>query len=248
MLRTTIGGGSMYLSFPLFLLVHLMFIELLLNRIVTPLLGLPKLATTNYIILDRHQIEGLSRFDKFNCLFCGYANGTSVLLNEKICQLAERRKELEDLDLPNKNISFIIATLFLPFLIIVQFIGVNIIYDFLVSRPLYMHRTKTKDIKHKILSNSIVNIYNQNTVLDSLILHSKVTGLRLIEALEQIESSWCPIRHRKTGEDVHYPLHHQNFHEPDDLEAMKNSLYLNGTVSSKNPKVKMKNPVYPIDQ
>lgn len=248
LLRVTIGGGSMYLSFPSFIFSHLVFIEILFNRILTPLLGLQKLKTTDYIVLDRHQIDGLSRFDKFNCVFCGYANGISVLLNEKICQLAERRKELENTDLPYKDFSFMIAAAFLPFLIIGQYLGINIIYDILVSRPLYMHRTRAKDIKHKLLNKSFANIFNQNTVLDRIILHSKVTVIRLIEALEQIESSWCPIKHKKTGQDVHYPLHHQNFYEPDDLEKMKNSLYLNGTVSNKKPVMTIKNPVYPIDR
>jgi hypothetical protein len=247
-LRVTIGGGSMYLSLPLFLFAHLVFIELLLNRILTPLLGLQKLKTTNYIVLDRHRIKGLSRFDKINCVFCGYANGISVLLNEKICQIAERRKELGSFSSSFNILLSIILAVFLPFLVIVKFAGMDIIYDILVSRPLYMHRTRTKDIKRKVLSTGSADIFNQNTLFDMLILHSKIIVIRLIEALEQIESSWCPIKHKKAGEDVRYPLHHRNFFEPDDLEEMRRTLYRNGTVSDKKPLVEITNPVYPSDR
>ncbi len=247
-LRVTIGGGSMYLSLPLFLFAHLVFIELLLNRILTPLLGLQKLKTTNYIVLDRHRTKGLSRFDKLNCVFCGYANGISVLLNEKICQLAERKKELGSFSPSYNIVLFIIVAVFLPFMVVVKFAGMNIIYDILVSRPLYMHRTRTKDIKRKILSTGSADMFNQNTLFDMLILHSKIIVIRLIDALEQIESAWCPLKHKKVGENVKYPLHHRNFFEPDDLEAMRSSLYLNGTVSDKKPLVEIKNPAYPLDR
>jgi hypothetical protein len=178
-------------------------------------------------------------------VFCGYANGISVLLNEKICQMAERRKELGSFS-PSCNILlFIIVAVFLPFLVIVKFAGMNIIYDILVSRPLYMHRTRTKEIKHKILSTGSAAVFNQNTLFDMLILHSKIIVIRLIEALEQIESSWCPLKHKKAGAGVKDPLHHRNFFEPDELEKLRRSLYRNGTVSNKKPLVKITNPVYP---
>src|SRR3989344_2204154 len=45
------------------------------HRICFPLYGLPYVKRKNYIRLDRYKLPYLTRWDKFNCLYCEYANG-----------------------------------------------------------------------------------------------------------------------------------------------------------------------------
>ncbi len=243
--KATVGGGSMYFSIPLFLMLHLIFIEIILQRIITPLLGLPKLDTKNYIILDRHQIAGLSGFDKFNCLFCGYANGTSVLLNEKISQLMTYEKPSGLLDRLKMGMTVLLIALFFPFFLILELSGVDILYGLLISRPLSMHRTTTKEVKIQIEQQKFST--SQWGWASYLLKHQKIANIRLISALEQIESSWCPLQHNKNGSNIKYPHHHKNFFTGDQIEEMREKLLADGTVSDKKPTRKVKTFVYPIE-
>jgi len=40
-----------------------------------PLYGINKVKRRNYIIIDRHHLHYLNIFEKFHCVYCGYANG-----------------------------------------------------------------------------------------------------------------------------------------------------------------------------
>ncbi len=244
-LKTTVGGGSMYFSIPLFFILHLIFIEIILQRIITPLLGLTKLPTKNYIILDRHQTSGLSGFDKFNCVFCGYANGTSVLLNEKISQLMTYEKPSGFSDRIKMGVAVLLIALFFPIFLILELSGVDILYGILISRPLSMHRTTTKEVGIHI-DRQEFNA-SQWGWASYLIKYQKIANIRLISALEQIESSWCPLQHNKNENNIKYPDHHENFFNGDQLEEMREKLLADGTVSDKKPTRKIKTLVYPIE-
>ncbi len=45
------------------------------HRICFPLYGLPLVRRQDYIRLDRYKLPYLSPMEKFNCLYCEYANG-----------------------------------------------------------------------------------------------------------------------------------------------------------------------------
>ncbi len=233
LLRTIAGGGSMYFSIPLFILFHFVGIEIFFQRIVTPLLGLAKTPSRHYIILDRHQIEGLTLFDKFNCLFCGYANGIAVLLNEKVEQLIAYEGK--------PNISHFIKTvlviffmvIFLPLFYIIEFLGIEIIYGILVSRPLGMHRTTPGEISSSLMKQSFAT--DPESIFSRYLLRYKVVSIRLLALLEQIESSWCPLKHLKAGKEFHYPEHHKNFYNAYEIEKMRKVLQTTGTVSEMKP-------------
>ena len=45
------------------------------HRICFPIYGIPYLQRSRYIKIDRHRLSYLNILEKFNCLYCGYANG-----------------------------------------------------------------------------------------------------------------------------------------------------------------------------
>jgi hypothetical protein len=47
-----------------------------------PILGIPKVTRSKYIRLDRTKLAYLNGLQKFNCLYCGYANGLIAYVRE----------------------------------------------------------------------------------------------------------------------------------------------------------------------
>lgn len=58
----------------LFILFLDIWIEIY-HRIAFPLCGMKYIRRRDYIKIDRHKLSYLHIFQKFNCLYCGYANG-----------------------------------------------------------------------------------------------------------------------------------------------------------------------------
>ncbi len=233
LIRTAAGGGSMYFSIPLFILFHLFGIEIFFQRIVTPLLGLEKTPSRHYLIIDRYQIKGLPLFDKFNCVFCGYANGITVLFNEKIEQMAAYGDEPGIVHFVKEALIIFSMIMFYPFFYIIAFFGIEIIYDILVSRPLRMHRTTSEEISSNLKQKGFCAGRKGMSV--RFLRRQKVVAIRLLAVLEQIESSWCPLKHIAKGKDLHYPEHHKNFFEAHEIEKMRKVLQTTGTASEMKP-------------
>jgi hypothetical protein len=230
LLRVLVGGGSMYLSIPMFFLVHFLGHHLLLRRLLAPLLQLPQVEAKNYIILDRHKIDGLHWFDKGNCLFCGWANGLSMLM---YAWLAEFDK-VEDEFTPGQKIAAGAASaVFLPAIALAEGLGIQVIYNILVSRPLGMRRMSLRESLAQAREAGFARQYRG--LARALLRYQKSVDLRLENALEQIESSWCPLKHLDERPEVVYPPHHKNFFRPDQIEEMKETLRTVGTVSERKP-------------
>ncbi len=47
----------------------------LYQAVCFPVYGLKKVRRSDYLVFDRHQLAYLNPFEKFNCLYCSYANG-----------------------------------------------------------------------------------------------------------------------------------------------------------------------------
>lgn len=47
-----------------------------------PVYGIKKVPRSDFIALDRHNLQYLNWFEKFNCAYCGYANGLAGYLRE----------------------------------------------------------------------------------------------------------------------------------------------------------------------
>jgi hypothetical protein len=134
-----------------FIFLHLTAIIVLYKWILTPFFKLRRLRIRDFILLDRHKIEGMCLFDKINCEFYGYANGTARIWNEEIDELA-------DADYAERH-----------------------------SPPVRFILRLTKAYASSLAMN-----------------------------LEQIESSWCPLKHGERAGNV-YSDHHENFFPQDKL-------------------------------
>lgn len=227
--RTIVGAFSMYLCVPFLVISHLTSSLILYQWVVRPLFGTKRIAWKDYIIIDRHRIEGIPAFDRFNCMFCGYANGVCTLLNKELDQF-----DAIEGDIPiGKQILLVFAlVLMIPWGLISE-LSHQIIYNILVSRPLGMHRVSSKE------AGAILDEYGYASQFSPITRHfvrsAKSSALRFAMALEQIESSWCPLTHFERREGIVYPDHHKRFFGPDEIEQMRQTLLTEGTVSPRKP-------------
>jgi len=67
--RCLVGGASMYLSIPAFIVLDLTQIVVLFQWVLRPLFGLPRVRRADHVVLDRGRIEHLIWLDRFNCQF-----------------------------------------------------------------------------------------------------------------------------------------------------------------------------------
>lgn len=230
-LRTFAGGLPMYTCIPALVVMHLTTCVLAYQWLVKPLFKLPKVRFRDYVIIDRQRIEGMNFFDKFNCMFCGYANGLTTMANIEIDHFA--KADLSEVSGVRKLLASLLLIPFVPLLLFFE-LNFQVIYNLLVSTPLGMHRI-SMDEAQKILSKEK---YAEQYPLFARIptLAAKSVVFRFAMALEQIESSWCPLKHLERREGVVYPNHHDKFFGPGQLEEMREVLSTVGTVSDRLPK------------
>lgn len=230
-LRTFAGGLPMYTCIPALVVLHLTSVVLAYQWLITPLLKTPKVRWRDYVIIDRHRIEGMNFFDKFNCMFCGYANGLTTMANVEIDHFS--KVNLSELSWWRKALASLLIIPFLPLVIFFE-LNFQIIYNVLVATPLGMHRI-SMDAAQRILSaEKYANQYPLFARVPTYMAKSVV--FRFAMGLEQIESSWCPLKHLERREGVVYPSHHDKFFGPGQLEEMREVLSTRGTVSDRLPK------------
>ncbi|MFQ5457328.1 MAG: hypothetical protein ACE5FC_02585 [Myxococcota bacterium] len=216
-IRTLVGGFSMYLCIPGLVLVHHTLGVLAYQWLVRPVFGTARLRWADHVIIDRHRITELPYFDRFNCMFCGYANGLCVMANREIDQIGALDGRF---GFWRQVFLLLLSVLMLPIVVFYE-LSYQLIYNLLVSRPLGMHR---------------VSIAEANAVLEK---DGYAAGLpplaRFLIRVAKIESSFCPLRHFEEREGIVYPDHHKKFFGPDQIEAMRQTLITVGTVSDKTP-------------
>lgn len=225
--RVLVGGGIMYATFPFFLLTHVSGTTYTLHLAIAPVLGLPEMKARNYLILDRYKVEGLPPADKFNCLFCGYANGTSTLLNARLDQLGEAEVHTS---LMKKLASLSIALSYLPAAALTQSLAVDLIYNQVIAPALGMRKSRRDEAVAAVRDVDYAG--RHGALVKSLLRFEKTFALRLSAALEQIESAWCPIKHFERMEHVVYPPHHRHFFEPSQIAELRKTLLEKGSVSA----------------
>ena len=127
----------------------------------------------------------------------------------------------------------ILLVLSAPLVLICE-IHLQVIYNLLVSRPLGMHRVSIREAAAVLEAGD----YAAHYVAPSrfVIRSAKNMMLRFALALEQIESSWCPLRHFERREGIVYPEHHKTFFGPGQIKSMRRALLTEGTVSDRKPK------------
>lgn len=229
--RTLAGGFSMYLSIPFWILCHITVATFLYQLVIRPVFKTKRLAWSNYVILDRHRIDGLVAIDKFNCLFCGYANGLTTLINNELDQLNQLPAKLST---GRSILSAFASLIILPFAIIGDFLCLRLNYDRLIAPLLGMHSTSYGEIQNQLLNENWGK--NLHPLTRVFFIYTKNVFARIELLLEQIESSWCPLYHLENRTEVVYPKHHQHFFKKDELDKMREVLSTNGSVSPRLPK------------
>jgi hypothetical protein len=227
--RTFLGGGLMYVSFLEFVFIHLTSIIILYRLLLSPVFKLRKFRIKDYIILDRGRIEGMTLLDRINCEFCGYANGTTRLWNAELDELAGTG--LGKGRILAKAVVGLYA-LCLAVFSVFSFIFSKILFA-IIALFLGYHWASTKETRLRLRETGYGNAHNP--VMRLLIRFAKVYAETLATNLEQIESSWCPLKHVETATTV-VPGHHANFLGRDELPAVLEVLAKDGTVSPRKPK------------
>lgn len=227
--RTLAGGLSMYLCIPFLIVMHVTACVALYQWLLRPLLGTPRVRWADHVIIDRHRIKGMSGFDKFNCMFCGYANGLTTMANMEIDHLARANATLP---LWRRAAVLLVVLPFVPMLLVFE-LALQVIYNILVSRPLGMHRVSMAEARNILDRDDYAGQYGRPA--RAALLLAKSTVLRFAMGLEQIESSWCPLKHFETREGIVYPKHHDKFFGPHQIEQMRRVLSTTGTVSERRP-------------
>jgi len=226
--RTLIGGHSMYLTIPLFIFLHITVVTVMYRVLLAPLLGLPRLDSSRYIILDRHRIEPLHWFDKFNCLFCSYANGIIKLMNDELDGLASSRARAPVWAMPFVELYALVNA----FLLVIGLVMSTVVLQ-VIAKCLGLHRGSMRRIKSKLLAQGYAAHYSPRH--RGLILFYKMVAMVVAYNLEQIESAWCPLKHLPLEGRV-FPEHHDRFYDRDALDDLHRVLAADGTVSQLKPK------------
>jgi len=232
-LRTFFGGFLMYLSVFEFVLIHLTTIVVLYQWLLAPFKALRKFRMRDYIILDRNRIEGMNAFDRFNCEFCGYANGSTRLWNDQLDALAAGTPEggLGRGKVLLKLVAGLYA-LCLGLCGLFTFVFSKFLFA-LISLFLGYQWASSKPTRRMIRETGYAASYGP--VMRTLIRFGKIYAVTLATNLEQIESSWCPLKHRER-EGMVVPEHHVNFYDRERLAEVVEVLRRDGTVSPRKPR------------
>jgi hypothetical protein len=230
LIRTAAGGLPMYLCIPMLVAFHLSVAVVLYQWLLRPVFGLPRVRWSDHVIIDRHRYKELSAFDVFNCWFCAYANGLCTMINTELDNLSRFGGRLAWWQTALASTAFLFT---LPVFAFGDWFGVRFLFDLLISRPLGMHRVSSAEAARMLESERYGAQFAPSQRAG--LRYAKNMFLRFAMALEQIESSWCPLRHFETRKGIVYPKHHDKFFGPGEIAQMRQVLSTEGTVSPRKP-------------
>ncbi len=220
--RALLGGILMYLTLPLFIFLHLAVTLVLYRAFVRPLTGLPRLPSGNYLILDRYNLAGLRFFDRLNCLFCEYANGTITLLGAELDRVAVCATKPGVIARALIVLALIPTTLVLLVGMLLATAPTNIL-----MKLLGLHRGSHKRIARRLAETGYAALLPRRTQR-TVRFYKMVTDV-IAYNLRQIESAWCPIKHLERAGYV-LPPHHDRFFDRANLPELERTLAARGTV------------------
>ncbi len=231
--RILTAALTMYLVIPVYFFLHLVCLMLLYNRIVCPLLGVERIRLRNYIIIDRHLIPGLSLTARFHCIYCGYANGICVAMGVLLTQISN----VSEAPLSPTQKALVSIPYFLTSSLssLAQLLIV-IDYNLAISPPLGLHKMSMKEAYEKMAETGFGDTFTIfGSVGQQFLRFEHGCALILANALEQVESQWCPIKHLDRNPHAIFPEHHKFFVERCELCELKKVLCSEGTVSPRKP-------------
>ncbi|AFM13888.1 hypothetical protein [Turneriella parva] len=227
--RVAFGGTCMYLSLPFFVMIHVTGLMLLIQYFLNPVYALSRRAIADYVIIDRYRIAGLTFMDKVNCAFCGYANGSVHFLN---CWLDEVAAAAPRITLRQKLIALPFLLMYIPVLVIAQWVTLHIIYELLVATPLGLRNLPANAARQQL--DELPAYADTHSWFMRVVRFEKHFIIRLAYALSQIEAGWCPLKHLETRPGVEYPEHHRHFYQADEVELMLATIVDHGSVLPEN--------------
>jgi len=229
-MRTGLGGGAMYLCIPPLIVGYVVLSAVFIQRLIVPLYGTKRLFWKDFVIIDRQRIEELTFFDKFNCMFCGFANGICVIVNKEIDGLANL--PAEDMSTMKSVVLTFYCVMLFPVHFFIEFCF-QIIFNSVVAVCMGMHKEGPSATVKVLQEANYAGAFHP--IPRFFIRMHKNIVLRFAVSLEQIESAWCPLVHFEKRKGVVYPEHHKTFFGPDQLAEMHELLSEKGTVSARKP-------------
>ncbi|OGJ67494.1 hypothetical protein A3B61_00055 [Candidatus Peribacteria bacterium RIFCSPLOWO2_01_FULL_53_10] len=76
LLLQIIATMAIWSTLPAVILIHCTI--WIYQQVYFTIYGMPKARYRDYYIVDRHKLKKLNWFQKFACMYCGYANGTAA--------------------------------------------------------------------------------------------------------------------------------------------------------------------------
>ena len=228
-LRTFFGGFLMYLSFLEFVFIQLTTIVVLYQWMLRPFFNLKKFAMKKYILIDRTRIAGMALFDRINCDFCGYANGNAKLWNDQLDEIAGAN--IGKGKFFQKGI-VLVYVFFLTIISCINYVFSKLLF-LVIALFLGMHWSSNKEARERLRKTNYAGGYG--FFIRGLIRFAKLYAGTLATNLEQIESSWCPLKHEESKNGV-ASEHHKNFYAQKDIASVMKVLATEGTVSPRKPK------------
>ena len=124
--------------------------------------------------------------------------------------------------------------LLLPFSLIYKALG-YCTYDFIVASCMGLHRVNTRELYKKAINDGVGS--SAGLLIRVYLVNEMVEISRLENALEQIETAWCPFRHLDNRPEIMYPKHHSSLLGPDEVDKAREILQTEGSVSIRKPRI-----------
>lgn len=188
-IRGTVGGYIMYPSIMIFLLFQVLFLRIL-NKVLLVFKTEP-LNRKDYVDYGRVNLPDYSWFDRMNCHFCAYANGTTHMVSATLDSIGKCDINTLD-DQQKKRVNRLLGRAFFwarP----VGILGLGFVLSF--EKILGYKRADLIAIKDELKKNSYGkslksenyrSVY-QNAFKLRILFQSFQTFLSIIE------SNWCPL-------------------------------------------------------
>ncbi len=227
-IRPLVAGSGMYWFFPFLVLIHGLISWLVYPCLFQVIVDTKRLSPKKYIIIDRYKIHNLAWFDRFNCVYCGYANGVAMLLNAQLDQLNTSKMAISTKAILLKQLLLsLLCILCLPVMLLLQ-LAFELFYTLIIARSLGFETSTFLPQHRRLLQQRFASHYP--FVIRYYLLVAKNLLLRLNQALKHIESAWCPLYHLEQNEGVVYPDHHRYFFSREQIHAMRETLCQRGSV------------------
>ena len=172
-------------------------------------------------------------WDRFHCAYCEYANGLCVATGALLTRISTEARAPA-----NPLLRLIVTPLYLftsALTTLSQSIS-NLFYNFGMAPLLGLHRVSIKE-SYAMMSEAGFgdDFLAFGTIGRSFLRFENSSAVILANALEQVESQWCPIKHLDGPPETVLPEHHAFFIERCDLCKMRKVLCTEGSVSPRKP-------------